>query len=369
MNTLSQKKPVRNSFLDSKKLSAAQAKEKAQYIAFAPVIFKTALALRNLGILPLIEAACETGITLKEIAENLPVNDYGLKVLIDGGVQGGLIHERDGRYVLSNTGYFFLNDEMTRVNFDFVNDICYRALDHLESSVMNGQPEGLKEFGNWPTIYEGLSLLPDQARKSWFAFDHFYSDDAFDKVLPIVFKNGAVNVLDIGGNTGKFAIQCVNYDSDSTVTIVDLPGQLNLARKNIRGNSHAERINFFEADMLDEISKLPAGANVIWMSQFLDCFSEKEIVSILRKCVQIMDHTARVYILEPLTNRQRFPAASFVVQLTSLYFTTVANGNSRMYSFDDMEKLINEAGLKIVDTHTGLGICQSLIICSKAEQE
>ncbi len=366
METLVEKKPKRKSFLDSKVLSAAQAKEKAQYIAFGPVIFKTALALRNLGILPLIEDACDAGITIEELAEKLPVNNYGLRVLIDGGIQGGLIHDNNGRYVLSSTGYFFLNDEMTRVNFDFVNDVCYRPLHHLESSVIKGQPSGLKEFGDWPTIYEGLSLLPDQIQKSWFAFDHFYSDDAFDKVLPIVFKSGATHVLDIGGNTGKFAIRCVNYHKDTTVTIVDLPGQLNLAKANIGTQSNNSRISFHAADMLDEKSQLPSGAGAIWMSQFLDCFSEKEIISILKKCVEVMDANTRVYILEPLTNRQRFPAASFVVQLTSLYFTAVANGNSRMYSYDDMEKMIKTAGLEIVETHSGLGICQSLLICRKA---
>lgn len=367
MKTLTEKKPKQPSFLDARKLSALQAKEKAQYIAFAPVIFKTALALRNLGILPLIENAREEGITFEEIKQKIHLDEYGIKVLIDGGIQGGLVHEQGERYILSSTGYFFLNDEMTRVNFDFVNDVCYRALDHLESSIISGKPMGLKEFGEWSTVYEGLSQLPEQVRKSWFAFDHCYSDDAFDKVLPIVFKSGSKHILDIGGNTGKFAKRCVHYNNETTVTIIDLPGQLNLARNNVKHDVGADRIDFYAADMLNPDSQLPAGAEAIWMSQFLDCFSKKEIVAILRKCVQVMNDSTLVYILEPLTNRQKFLAASFVVQLTSLYFTAVANGNSRMYSFEDMEKLIIEAGLEIVETHTGLGVCQSLIVCRKAE--
>jgi hypothetical protein len=66
-----------------------------------------------------------------------------------------------------------------------------------------------------------------------------------------------------------------------------------------------------------------------------------------------------------MTNRQRYPAASFVVQLTSLYFTAVANGNSRMYSFEDMERMIKAAGLEITEVTENLGICQTLISCSK----
>ena len=49
-----------------------------------------------------------------------------------------------------------------------------------------GKPTGLKHFGDWPTIYEGLSSLPAQVQKSWFGFDHYYSDHSFDEAFDIV---------------------------------------------------------------------------------------------------------------------------------------------------------------------------------------
>ena len=48
-----------------------------------------------------------------------------------------------------------------------------------------------------------LAQLPDQVQKSWFEFDHYYSDNAFPEVLPIVFANKPKRLLDVGGNTGK----------------------------------------------------------------------------------------------------------------------------------------------------------------------
>ena len=33
----------------------------------------------------------------------------------------------------------------------------------------------------------------------------------------------------------------------------------------------------------------PKGYDAIWMSQFLDCFSEEEIVSILKRCYDALD--------------------------------------------------------------------------------
>ncbi len=37
---------------------------------------------------------------------------------------------------------------------------------YLEDSIKKEKPEGLKVFGNWPTIYHGLSELPDQVKKN-----------------------------------------------------------------------------------------------------------------------------------------------------------------------------------------------------------
>ena len=41
--------------------------------------------------------------------------------------------------------------------------------------------------------------------------------------------------------------------------------------------------------------------------------------------------------------------------MTSVYFTVMANGNSKMYHSDDMIKQIERAGLKVVATHDGIG--------------
>jgi ubiquinone/menaquinone biosynthesis C-methylase UbiE len=350
------------SFLAEKRLSAIEAKEKAQFIAFGPVIFKVALALRNLGVLKQVQESGEEGLSFEELRAKLDLSEYGLRVLVDGGVQCGLLVLSDDRLVLSSTGYYVLNDTMTRVNLDFVNDVWYRGLEHLEESVTTGKPAGLRELGSWPTIYQGLAQLPEPVRKSWLAFDHFYSDDAFAHVLPIVFRERPKRLLDIGGNTGKFSLQCTRHDPDVQVTIVDLPGQIALAQRNIASSPEGARVGFWPADMLTPDVALPSGFDAIWMSQFLDCFSQEEIVQIFRACRRAMGPKTRVYVLEPLTDRQRFQGAEFVVQMTSLYFTCMANGNSRMYASTELSRLAEEAGLRVRETVSGLGICQSLMV-------
>ena len=260
-----------------------------------------------------------------------------------------------------------LNDSATRVNIDFNHDVNYEGFFHLEESLIEGKPIGLKHFGTWPTLYEGLSEFPENVKDSWLSFDHFYSDSSFPQALEIVFKEHHTKSLyDVGGNTGKWALQCVNYSDDVEVTILDLPQQIKMMKSNIQGKHGAERIEGYCIDLLDESMPFPkkkGGIDAIWMSQFLDCFSQQEIISILTRAKNAMDENTRLYIMETLWDRQRYETAALCLTLTSLYFTAIANGNSKMYNTEDMEYCINKAGLTVEEIRDGLGQGHSIIIC------
>jgi hypothetical protein len=346
---------------DSK--SAFEAKFDAQRIAFAPVVFQVTKSLRDLGILQMISDSGDEGVAAESIAEKLNLSLYGIKTLLELGISIELVYVKQKRYVLTKTGFFILHDPMTIVNLDFIHDVCYRGLFHLTDAVIKEKPSGLKEFGEWPTIYEALSSLPTRVQKSWFAFDHYYSDLAFPEALPLVFKQQPRRLFDVGGNTGKWAIACARYDPDVSVTILDLPGQLEKAYENIRENGLENRIDGFEIDLLDRSRSFPSGADAIWMSQFLDCFSESEIVHILKTAGTAMTPDTDLFILEPFWNRQQFEASTFSLQATSIYFTCMANGNSKMYHSDEMYHCLGEAGFKVVEDTDNIGICHTLLRC------
>ena len=61
-------------------------------------------------------------------------------------------------------------------------------------------------------------------------------------------------------------------------------------------------------------------ADVIWMSQFLDCFSQEQILSILLRAVSVMSDETCLYILDTYWDRQRFEAAAYSINAVSLYF-------------------------------------------------
>lgn len=348
------------------KRTAFEAKTEAQKIAFGPVMFQAARALVKLGILGLVSKSGSSGISSADISKQLSLSKYGVEVLLDAGLSMGMVRMLEEKYILTKTGFFILNDSMTHVNMDFVNDVCYQPSFFLEESVRSGKPVGLKVFGDWKTIYPGLQFLPEQAKKSWFAFDHYYSDVAFPEVIPLIAKDNPLSLMDIGGNTGKFALECVRQIPGLKVTIVDLPDTLNAAEMSISEMGLSDRISFFSADMLDPDNELPRGHDAIWMSQFLDCFSEEEILSILARAARSMHEKSYLFILELFWDRQKYEASSYSLNATSLYFTCLANGNSRMYHSMDMFRLIEKAGLTIVESTDHIGISHTLVKCRKA---
>ena len=348
-------------------LSAREAQRLAEFIAWGPVVFQASRLMVKFGILQMILDS-KDGLTRAEIVEATGLSDYAVKCLLEASLCIGtlLVDPATDKFTISKTGWFVLNDPATRVNIDFNHDVNYEGWFHLEEALKEGRPAGLEHFGSWPTIYEGLSQLPPQVQKSWFGFDHFYSDSSFPEALKIIFDEHHVKSLyDVGGNTGKWALQCVGYNKEVEVTILDLPQQIGMMKENVKGKDGAERISGYGINLLDEKALFPkreGGLDAIWMSQFLDCFSMEEIVGILKRAKEAMTPETRIYIMETLWDRQRFEPAALCLTMTSLYFTALANGNSKMYNTEDMEACIHEAGLEIETIHDHLGQGHSILV-------
>lgn len=348
-----------------KEKSAFEAMSDAQRLACAPFEFQAAVCLRNFGLLARLDAAEDEGVAVETLESDCRITRYCAKALLEAGRGAGFVEEESGRWRLTKTGWFLQNDALTRANFNFAADVCYEGLAALSASFAHARPEGLECLApGESTIYPALSTLPEPARTSWFEYDHYFSDAAYGAALPLVFKRRPAEIYDVGGNNGKWSILCCKKNPDVSMTVIDLPPQCRLTEARAKAEGVGSRISTFAADLLSD-PELPGEADIWWMSQFLDCFGEEEIVRILRLVARRMKAGARIFILEPLIGAQPFEIGNRCLSAFSLYFTAMANGTSRFYTLSEFEDFIARAGLVIEESHHGLGIGHSLLVLKK----
>lgn len=345
--------------------TALDAQRDAQALALAPFAFQAAKSARDLGVLSALDKAAD-GLPREAVAQQCRLTPYAAQVLLEACLAAGLVLSNDdGVFRLSKTGWFLLHDDMARVNMDFTQDVCYQGLFHLQDSLTATRPEGLKTLGPWPTLYQGLMQLPEGILRSWLAFDHHYSDSAFDEALIPVLRQNPKSLVDVGGNTGKFSLRALGASPDLKVTLVDLPAQCRAAETHVAAQGLASRFQAVPLDVLDVTSELPKGRDAIWMSQFLDCFSEAQVLALLGKAKAAMHAQTSFWILEPCWDHQRWESAAICLQYLSLYFTTMANGNSKMFKASDLERMLAQTGLSVVAVHRELGLGHTLWECRR----
>ena len=340
------------------KLSKVEALSSAQKLAFAPFTFQAVGAMIDLGILKFLD---NNSSNIESIIKNCKVSKYTAITLLQVGVYSEILEKSEELYSLTPLGECFLHDEMTVKNFNFMRDVCYLGAYELTESFLKESPCGLqKYFVDSETIYPHVPNLPEKARKSWYDFDYFYSDNCYEDVLKIIFKDDIKEIFNIGGNIGKFEKTCKKYHPDCNLNIIDLPVNKDMAEKNV----NSDNFKFFSCDLLSE-EKLPPISGAVFMSQFLDCFSENQILKIFEKIKLSAKIGTKVYILEPIIDNQEFAGAGLAISHISLYFTCMANGCSKMFTENEITSLIEKSELNIDKIHTNLGMhCYTLLECS-----
>jgi hypothetical protein len=342
-------------------LRGLPARFEAQKIAFGPVVFQCVRIAWKSGLLDRVDKAGKSGINIAELANQTDLSEYAISVLLESALSAGVVRRQDDRYSLTRVGDNVLHDELTQINMDYVHDVCYQGLFELEACLREEKPLGLKYLGNWDSIYEGLSILPEPARKSWFRFDHYYSDSAFSAALEHVFKHKPRRLMDIGANTGKWSLQCLRHDTEVRLTLLDLPIQLERARNTLTEAGMVERAELHPIDILDYSTPFPSGMDAVWMSQFLTCFSVEAIGHIFRRAADCLAPGGSVWVLDTFWDRQQYDIASYCLINTSPYFTAIASGNSKMYESSTIVASAEAYGLQHAESIDGLGICHSLL--------
>lgn len=108
--------------------------------------------------------------------------------------------------------------------------------------------------------------------------------------------NGANRWLDIGGNSGEFALQLAAAYPDLAIKVLDLPVVCALGEEHISSRDNHERIQFIAGDALQ--THFPKDVDVISFKSMLHDWPEAAIKWFLQKAYQHLHIDGRILIFE-----------------------------------------------------------------------
>jgi SAM-dependent methyltransferase len=103
-------------------------------------------------------------------------------------------------------------------------------------------------------------------------------------------------MLDIGGNSGEFALQVCRRHTAMRASVLDLPLVCDIGREHVAGASEAERIDFIRGDAL--AGPLPGGFDLISFKSMLHDWPEKEASLLVAKASRALEPGGTLLIFE-----------------------------------------------------------------------
>jgi len=284
----------------------------------------------DLGILDALSANGTTSLAALSVERR--VNPMGLRLLVD-------MLEVNG--VVARTG------DLIGLTAEFQAALCFRDL--LASRI---------EFADlvWPDIHNFFTpLLTDlpqfmarskvfdlfrydrciditpenlEATRAWTKFTTCLTKYEAGAALDAIDLESARSFIDLGGNTGEFALQACRRSSTLTATVVDLPVVCQLGVEHISdvaGADEARRIAFFPTDMRS--GALPNAADLVSFKSVLHDWPEEQARQLLERAYALVRPGGGLLIFErePIDTRGRRISYAMMPDLVFLHFLRPAD--------------------------------------------
>lgn len=182
----------------------------------------------------------------------------------------------------------------------------YQAIAHLPESLSSGRPwtpQGQHD------MFSGFS--PEQQR--WFA-EGMYANAVHGgrSLADVVDFSHFQRLLDVGGNSGGYAIALARANPRLRATIFDLEPVRELAMERVAAAGLADRIGFAVGSFFED--ELPGGHDAVLLSSILHDWDDDDCMAILGRCFRAIEPGGTVVVAEPMLAEEAtgpdHPAAS-----------------------------------------------------------
>lgn len=166
------------------------------------------------------------------------------------------------------------------------------------------------------------------ATRAWTRFTTGLTKYESRVVLDAVPMESVETFVDLGGNTGEFALRLCERHERMTAIVVDLPVVCAIGRSHVDQTSQssvARRIAFRPGDMRRDV--LPAAADLVSFKSVLHDWPEQDAVAMIERAARMVNPGGRLMIFEraPLDLRTRPVTYAMAPDLVFLHFLRPAD--------------------------------------------
>lgn len=259
------------------------------------------LSALNFGLIQRL-AECES-IDRPTLFSAVPADVCGQTVLVDVLRQGGIIEDVPGQSTAVRlTGAFrdilpFL--ELLHVRLKFAElvagDFFMQADAWLSSSDEFMSKSKLFEYFDYRRC---LEITPENCRHAarWMTLTTVLTRYEASVCCDLVDFRRFRRMLDIGGNSGEFAIQVCERYADLSAEIADLPVVCHVGQEHVKNAGMAPRIGFRVFDLAGEA--IPSGFDVITFKSVLHDWPDEIVSDLLTRSFASLPADGTVVIFE-----------------------------------------------------------------------
>ncbi|MCG8611055.1 MAG: acetylserotonin O-methyltransferase [Pseudomonadales bacterium] len=265
------------------------------------------------------------------------------KVLIIGLTSLGIIEKDGDSYrnaeVVEQTMVSGRPGNMREV-LGWQHHICYPGLHYFLDSLKQNANVGLQHFqGDEDNLYARLAHTPELEKVFQDAMSSL-SNTANELLAREVTFDDINHLVDAGGGVGTNAITLAKANPNLRVTVFDSPTVCERANANIADQGMSDRVDTYPGDFF--VRDFPEGIDAIMFAHMMTIWTPEKDTELLKRAYDALPVGGKVIIYNMMAYDDDTGPKS--AALGSPYFLAIATGQGRLYSWQDYEGFLKEAG-------------------------
>ncbi|MGW6580469.1 methyltransferase [Streptomyces globisporus] len=287
----------------------------------------------------------EPGITRKEVAERLGIQEQPARILLLGCTSAGLLRKEEDRYFNTPVSEPLAGklDDIPAAFVPWEQQINYRPMFWFYESLKEYSNVGLQREipGDSPTLYGRLA--EDPAKETVFhnmmgSVSRVMAEELVDRLD----LSKVTHLLDIGGGTAVNATHLARRWPHLQITIADLPTVAERANEKIASLGLSDRVRAVGLDVFKD--EFPKGCDAVLFGHFLEIWSIERNRELIAKAARAVEPGASLFVATPEAYDDE--TGPDVAAALSAYFLTIASGEGMVYTMREYEEWASEVGFE-----------------------